>query len=1059
MRALMSAKLKWTGSAATAVILIATFAWMMAGCAGITRLPNSTTVSALSISTTSLPSGTVGQAYSATLAASGGNAPYTWSVSSGSLPSGVNLTAAGAVTGMPSSAGTFAFTATASDAKNATAAKSLSILVGAASQPLSITTSSLPAGTVGQTYTATLTASGGNAPYTWSVSGGGLPPGLSLASASGAITGTPNSAGTFAFTATATDSKGATAAGSLHILVATTGQPLSITTTNLPSGTSGTAYTATVQASGGKTPYGWSIASGALPAGINLNASSGAISGTPTQSGSFSVTIRAQDSSSPVQTTSKIFAVAIAAAVIPLSISTSTLPSVGVNQAYSANLQAAGGTPPYTWSLNSGQLPAGIALASNGQISGAPTTSGQSNFGVTAKDSSSTPETASRSLAITVSAAGLDQYGGRTDIDCSTTGKWSTQEINNQWWICTPAAHGMFLEDVENITSMSAVSDSVMKAKYGSTSATGPAWSEATLKRMQAWGFNTLGVYAVNELFPVTTDSSFPLDSNGYHSHTIKLPFWTYSRPSFYSMRNPTIHTWADTNVQFLSDPVKNIFGAVSPVFNDYIPPGGVGDYFDAKMQTWMDDDIAQDWGYGYIKNNPYNDYLIGFVADDSDEMYGLANGPDFPTIPAGHNDALIALVILSDSPVQTANSGLGFVYADTEMHSKFKLHDLLVSEYGTIAALNTAWGSSYTTFDSSGTCVGTQPVTCASDVSADSVGTGDGSSLTFSTTLSHTTVSGYSLQILVAGTPVAGDLGNGSLYGPNISSGTINYSTGALSITFASGKAPATGTAITAGYVANGWGIGTGLMDEDMRTSHQAWLGNSWDSISSISGGTLSPMDATTSVDLNAFLKQMAGWYFQMFANGVHGQFPNVLVMLGLGGWNGVPPAPVLQAAGQYVDLIEEDQTSGAFSQTKLDFIAANYGNKPFIANAYLTATPDSEYGNSGTNSAVGDGGFSTQNAKGQGYASVVSGLLGARNSSGVNPNAGIILWDWMDNAQTNWGLVSEHDNAYDGHEDVTGSVPCSAPISEYTCGGEPGNYGNAIGSISAANQLWLTH
>jgi hypothetical protein len=156
------------------------------------------------------------------------------------------------------------------------------------------------------------------------------------------------------------------------------------------------------------------------------------------------------------------------------------------------------------------------------------------------------------------------------------------------------------------------------------------------------------------------------------------------------------------------------------------------------------------------------------------------------------------------------------------------------------------AWGSSYTTFDSSGVCVGSQPIKRASSVSADSVGTGNGSTLTFSTTLSPPTVLGFSLQILVSDRPVAGDLRNATLYGQN-ACGTINYSTGALNITFTAGHAPASGEAITATYVANGWGIGAGFLDEDDRPAH-TWMGTDWIAMSNA--------DVTTVADLNVFMK-----------------------------------------------------------------------------------------------------------------------------------------------------------------------------------------------------------
>jgi Putative Ig domain len=362
------------------------------------------------ITTASVVSGQAGTVYSATLAASGGTTPYSWSISSGALPSGLTLSSAGTISGTPTASGSFGFTAKVTDSTTPTAqtaTKSFSLTVAAAVTPLQITTTSVPSGQVGTPYSTTLAASGGTTPYSWSISSGALPAGLTL-SATGTISGTPTASGSFSFTAKVTDSTTPTvqtATKSFSLTVAAAVTPLQITTSTIPAGQVGAAYSTQLTASGGTTPYTWSLSSGALPAGMNLTASTGAFSGTPTTSGSFTFTVKVTDSTTPTaQTATKSVTFTVAAAAGPVQITTTSVPAGQTSVAYTTTLTATSGTTPYTWSINSGSLPAGLTLSSAGTISGTPTATGTSNFTVKVTDSSSPASIATASFSITVAA-------------------------------------------------------------------------------------------------------------------------------------------------------------------------------------------------------------------------------------------------------------------------------------------------------------------------------------------------------------------------------------------------------------------------------------------------------------------------------------------------------------------------------------------------------------------------------------------------------------------------------------------------------------------------------
>jgi len=325
------------------------------------------------------PVGETGKAYSKQLDGTGGCGPalpYQYKILAGSLPPGLSMSSSGLISGTPTVGGGWSFWVELRDQDPpsqswcivSSAQREFSITIV---QGLNIQQNALsPKATfLNEPYSFQLSAEGGGS-QVWSIKSGSLPAGMGLSS-NGLISGTPTATGDFTFVVQVTD----TNRTDTETYTLTVVERLKITAPASPAGEVGVPLVLGLKSTGGRPAVTWSLAEGALPAGLALNPATGEITGTPAVAGAYPLKVQVTDTLGLTATVDVPLKVAARLAAVK-----KPLPAAKVGSVYRAKLGATGGVAPLKWNILGGKpgfLPAGIKFnAKTGAFSGTPTKAG-----------------------------------------------------------------------------------------------------------------------------------------------------------------------------------------------------------------------------------------------------------------------------------------------------------------------------------------------------------------------------------------------------------------------------------------------------------------------------------------------------------------------------------------------------------------------------------------------------------------------------------------------------------------------------------------------------------
>jgi hypothetical protein len=600
-------------------------------------------------------------------------------------------------------------------------------------------------------------------------------------------------------------------------------------------------------------------------------------------------------------------------------------------QSYSFSLQASFGMAPFTYQLVSGSLPPGLRMDQHGNITGTPTGVGQFPFEVQATDSSQPPQQQTYNYTLSV-VIGVDTYGGLTAAPisgCTPTGYFQLQKANSRWLLADPNCKAFWGYSVQNAT-YTFIESGVMQARYGNNYT---PWFTRNLERMQDWGFNTVGDYASVGFFPVGN----VVNGSGA---SVKMPFILLFRAMAEAEYDPSF-------CGAYTLPIKDITAGVPSAYGIY-DGESVPDTYDPMWPACVNAEISSlrsQFTSGDFNNIPW---IVGITTEDADTFVwawkGTGNNPIKPNVYPH-----IGFEIAVANPDYKS---LGYA-ADPELHAKYAWSQYLQTKYTTIAALNSAWTSSYTTFGTSG-----------------------------------------------------------------------------------------------------GYGVGTGVLDENgsvpgsclTRCVPTPWLGSD--------PFNLTGARAAVVTDLNAFLYN---YVYQGESTEVTAlrAYDNHHLLFGpnaLGGEGDYGTRPqvlaALAAAGVDAFFFRYDSLYPFNISTPVN--AYDTTGKPSLMWYGLSANQDSYWS---PQPSGNDADYPTQVKRGQVYAADQQNIFSAQASDSSFPIVGVDFWGLTDDTpeeHTNWGLISNKDNAYDGKCAV---IAQSVDQWGFPCGGEKANYGDFLDAVTQSN------